>query len=128
MEIDRRQFVVLGMCLADGCRSEMGGVGSASRGIVDAGPASGYLRDGVYDRLREKGFFLIRRGGELHAMSSVCTHRKCDVSLQKDATFYCECHGSTFDVEGKVTKGPARRDLPRLPIVIDANGHVIVSM
>lgn len=37
-----------------------------------------------------------------------CTHANCEVNYDRDNMhFYCPCHGSTFDVYGRVTKGPA---------------------
>ncbi len=41
-----------------------------------------------------------------------CTHRGCDVSYQADGKkFYCPCHGSEYDLYGRVTKGPAEKPL-----------------
>jgi Rieske Fe-S protein len=37
-----------------------------------------------------------------------CTHRACDVSYRaEDKKFYCPCHGSEFDLYGRVLAGPA---------------------
>ena len=95
---------------------------------MDAGPASQYAADGVYPRFRDRGFFLVRRGDQLVAYSSICTHRTCPLNAQADGSFLCTCHGSTFDPQGHVTKGPATKDLPVLPVVIDPqSGHVMVS-
>ncbi|MDQ0801104.1 FAD-dependent oxidoreductase [Arthrobacter sp. SLBN-112] len=51
--------------------------------------------------------------GEIHAVSAVCTHLGCTVGFnRRDRTWDCPCHGSRFDVEGKVIQGPATEDLP----------------
>jgi glycine/D-amino acid oxidase-like deaminating enzyme/nitrite reductase/ring-hydroxylating ferredoxin subunit len=50
--------------------------------------------------------------GVLHAVSPVCTHLGCHVRFNSaEATWDCPCHGSRFDVEGRVLDGPAVRTL-----------------
>lgn len=50
--------------------------------------------------------------GTLHAVSPVCTHLGCHVRFNPaEATWDCPCHGSRFDVEGRVLDGPAVRNL-----------------
>lgn len=50
--------------------------------------------------------------GTLHAVSAVCTHLGCIVSFNTaERTWDCPCHGSRFDVEGRVVHGPALHDL-----------------
>jgi Rieske Fe-S protein len=51
--------------------------------------------------------------GTLHAMSSVCPHRGCDVEWNGDEKVWdCPCHGSRFAPDGAVLRGPATRPLP----------------
>ncbi|MGF1487942.1 MAG: FAD-dependent oxidoreductase [Prochloraceae cyanobacterium] len=50
------------------------------------------------------------------AVSLTCTHQGCTVQKQNNGEFFCPCHGSAFDRDGKVIKGPARRDLARYQI------------
>lgn len=50
--------------------------------------------------------------GEIHAVSPICTHLGCQVEFNKaERTWDCPCHGSRFDVDGKVIHGPAVDDL-----------------
>ena len=96
-------------------------------GVFDAGPLAQYQRQGPDDSLRDDGFFVIREGDEVCALSSVCTHRGCLVSTQPDGSFKCFCHGSRFSPEGVVQNGPATEDLSRLAVRTDPRGHLLVD-
>jgi cytochrome b6-f complex iron-sulfur subunit len=50
--------------------------------------------------------------GELWALGSTCSHRGCEVNKLR-TTFVCPCHGSEYDLEGKVIQGPAPEPLNR---------------
>jgi len=55
--------------------------------------------------------FVMRTGSsKFLALSTLCTHKKCDVDFTGDG-FECPCHGSTYDKSGKVTNGPAKKNL-----------------
>lgn len=127
MIISRREFLLLTAAFAAGCSSEKVGppVSNRSR-VINAGPVGDYARDGVYSTFQSQGFFIVRRGEKLFALSSICTHRKCRLDAEPDHSFYCHCHGSTFDPNGHVTQGPARRDLPVLPTSVDESGQLLV--
>ncbi|MEZ5759258.1 MAG: ubiquinol-cytochrome c reductase iron-sulfur subunit [Emcibacteraceae bacterium] len=50
-------------------------------------------------------------------ISAVCTHLGC-VPLEHHGDFngwLCPCHGSHYDISGRVTKGPAPLNLPVVP-------------
>jgi Rieske Fe-S protein len=50
--------------------------------------------------------------GELRALSPTCTHLGCVVEFnQAERTWDCPCHGSRFDTDGAVIRGPARKPL-----------------
>ena len=100
---------------------------NAGEQLIDAGALGDYTADGVYQRFRDVGFFLIRKGDKLVALSSDCTHRKCRLNAEKDHSFYCKCHGSTFDPNGKVIQGPAKRDLPVFATTVE-KGHLFVKI
>ena len=131
MLVSRRKFLLFGAAFAAGCTTRPGGAYlSSGRGetVVNAGPAAQYLKDGVYTRYRNLGFFMVRRGTDLFAISAVCTHRHCKLEAEPDQSFYCPCHGSTFGPDGKVKKGPARRDLPVLTLATDQKGNLLVTL
>ncbi|WP_071885469.1 FAD-dependent oxidoreductase [Rufibacter tibetensis] len=53
--------------------------------------------------------------GKLHVVSAVCTHMACLVHFNKaEKSWDCPCHGSRFDVDGRVLEGPAYLDLSRM--------------
>lgn len=61
------------------------------------------------------GVVLIRRGDSLYALADRCSHRGCSLhegSLNPDATLTCPCHGSTFELDGSIVKGPATSPQP----------------
>lgn len=53
------------------------------------------------------GIFTDSKGVE-HAVSLLCPHFKCSLTFnQSKQTWDCPCHGSRFDIDGNVLKGPA---------------------
>ena len=127
-KLKRREFLILAAAALSNQKAVEAGELASPERIVDAGPVSGYVRDGVYAGFRNQGFFVVRKGKELFVLSALCTHRKCKLSTQSDHSFYCPCHGSEFDPSGRVTEGPATRDLPRLPSSVSENGHLLVKV
>jgi Rieske Fe-S protein len=127
MKINRRDFLILTAGLVAGCKT-VDDTTIKGELTINVGPASNYAADGIYNNFRDKGFFIIRRGDKLFAFSSYCTHRKCKLTAEPDRSFYCKCHGSTFDPAGHVTEGPAKRDLPTLPIFQNAQGQLLVKV
>jgi cytochrome b6-f complex iron-sulfur subunit len=64
----------------------------------------------------------------LYAISLVCTHLGCIVSLNsKEGQFDCPCHGSQFTLEGKVTRAPAPKPLPWFKITAQPSGSLMVD-
>jgi quinol---cytochrome c reductase iron-sulfur subunit len=69
------------------------------------------------------------------AYSKICTHAACAIALYRTPRFpaaepppalVCPCHYSTFNpaTGGTVEFGPAGRDLPQLPLTVDAAGDL----
>ena len=53
--------------------------------------------------------------GKIHQCSAICTHMQCVVRWNHvEHTWDCPCHGSRFDLAGKVLMGPAVDDLPHI--------------
>ncbi len=132
MKISRRDFLLLtaGLAAGAGCQAinDSGSPNLSEGQVLNAGPASDYAGDGVYSRFRDQGVFIVRQGDKLFALSAICTHRKCKLAAEPNHSFYCRCHGSTFDPAGHVTKGPARRDLPQFSTSVDDQGQLLVTI
>lgn len=65
--------------------------------------------------------------GVLRALRLTCTHLGCRPEASGDI-FNCPCHGSEFDREGKVVRGPATRPLQALEVEISPDGQVSVKV
>lgn len=56
--------------------------------------------------------------GQLTVLSPICPHMKCQVHWNSgEKSWDCPCHGSRFDLEGKVIEGPALCGLEKADIV-----------
>lgn len=68
---------------------------------------------------------LIRDPDGIRAISLICTHLGCTLEYQAD-NFSCPCHGSRFDREGQVVKGPAVEPLQTLAVERNADGGLVI--
>ena len=63
--------------------------------------------------------------------SALCTHRACTIKSWKSEERHmrCHCHLSEFAArtEGSVMAGPAKRQLPMIPLGIDDEGFVVAK-
>jgi Rieske Fe-S protein len=59
--------------------------------------------------------------GEFNCFSAVCTHAGCNVAEVVGASINCPCHGSSFNLDGTVAKGPADRPLDAKGIVVQGD-------
>lgn len=67
---------------------------------------------------RQERIAVAREGDGYQAMSLICTHLGCTVTVTPDG-MVCPCHGSRFDRQGRVLTGPAQRPLARLAVEQD---------
>ena len=69
-----------------------------------------------------------RDAGGLYAMSAVCTHAGCLLSdgASAAAGLECGCHGSQFDSNGAVTRGPAGSPLQHYEVDLAADGSLTI--
>ena len=67
-------------------------------------------------------------GNQFYAVSAKCTHRGVAVDpFKKGKGLYCRAHGSQFDVDGRVVRGPARSALKSYEVSYDGTGSVSVA-
>ena len=66
---------------------------------------------------------LIHDDKDLRAISLACTHLGCTIE-QRNFGFECPCHSSRYDINGKLLKGPANRDLPKLRVAKSEDGNL----
>ena len=63
--------------------------------------------------------------GSFVAYDAVCTHEGCTVEWDKpDGVLFCPCHGAQFNTSGQVLRGPARRPLSPVAVVVGPDGGV----
>ena len=123
--IDRREFVVscavMSAALLAGCASMVthpvpvaaGRIRVALGQFPELARADGAIKlqpDGMDDPI-----YLLARADGFVAVSPICTHRGCTVDVHGER-LVCPCHGSTYDREGTVLKGPAQRALTRYTV------------
>ena len=67
-------------------------------------------------------------GNQFYAVSAKCSHRGVAVDpFKKGKGLYCRAHGSQFDVDGRVVRGPARSGLKSYDTKYDGIGSVSVA-
>lgn len=59
------------------------------------------------------------------AVSAKCTHLGCHVRPAKNF-LVCPCHGSTYNLQGKVIRGPAPRALTTFPVEVNGDRVKII--
>lgn len=69
---------------------------------------------------------LFRQEGGFVALSPVCQHLGCTVNVE-GALIVCPCHGSMYDREGRVLRGPTERPLIRYPVTKTAEGELLIE-
>jgi len=75
----------------------------------------------------ERRLFVFNTPDGFYAVSAVCTHLGCNVNHEEGRGFACPCHGSAFDEDGRVRKGPAAWPLQRFALSVSRRGELIVD-
>ena len=85
------------------------------------------VKEGWRTTIAKKAVWVVKQSnGAITAFSPMCPHLGCGYRWDAPARqFQCPCHGSVYDVTGKVLAGPAPRPLDELPIKVE-NGQLLV--
>jgi Rieske Fe-S protein len=91
-------------------------------------PVSGFANSSI-QILRPDGWFYNiavhkTEDGQFEAMLMECTHQQNQLIASANG-FQCPLHGSRFNLNGQVTKGPAERPLKKFTTGIDQDQVVI---
>lgn len=135
---DKRSLMnsILLTSLVGSCGPLVAGFGSFFMPVIDSNSGAGIVakdKDGndvletqwlgdhkhpsraLVQGLKGDAHYLITReagGLERYALNAVCTHLGCVVPWNPtENKFMCPCHGSQYNNEGKVIRGPAPRSL-----------------
>ncbi len=75
-------------------------------------------------------YLIIKDGPRIaeYAINPICTHLGCTVEWnQQQNHFICPCHGSQYDSQGRVVRGPAGRSLPLITVIVKQNQIRLVA-
>jgi Rieske Fe-S protein len=134
MELNRREFVgataiAVTAAMCGGCVSQhVNPVGPRTAGTtVDVGTVRDYSTDGATDQFaKSDGVMVVRSGNKIYATSAICPHQSCTMAAVGNR-FCCPCHGTRYDLMGRVIKGPARESLACYGISANEQGRLIVD-
>jgi Rieske Fe-S protein len=119
-----------------GCSAGLAVIGAPGCGNPTGAPPTGPVAAGNVSALAAGTLLVMsnvvvaRDDNGVYAMSGVCTHAGCllgDGSRTIAAGLTCACHGSAFDGDGNVTRGPAREPLQHYQVTIAADGSLTVD-
>lgn len=133
--VSRKDFLsIMGVsaCLGSVALSLAGSLRSARSSVLpDAsqqfkiGKVVDYRPGNVRD-FEEENVLVFSTPEGMHAISKICTHLGCIVNREGNS-FQCPCHGSKYNADGEVTRGPAPRSLAWLRIARLPNEELIVD-
>jgi len=72
-----------------------------------------------------ENYIVVNQNETTTVLSSHCTHLGCKINKIENGRLACPCHGSEYDLEGNVLKGPAYKNLKILPSKISPDGTII---
>lgn len=74
---------------------------------------------------KQKAFVEVA-SGKVRCQTAVCTHLGCTVNAVETG-YACPCHGSTYDLVGRNTGGPAPAPLVYYKVHMGASGELLVD-
>jgi len=61
------------------------------------------------------------------AVTAICTHQACTITGYNNQIYTCPCHGSQFDTNGQIKKGPANSALRKYQTQF-ANNQLTITL
>ena len=99
-------------------------VGDVAAGNVSAVPV------GTLETVGSEPVCIARDSGGVYAMTLTCPHAGCDIGQTGSVSpqgLVCGCHGSEFDANGNVVRGPASQPLDHFAVTVDASGNLSIN-
>jgi menaquinol-cytochrome c reductase iron-sulfur subunit len=90
------------------------------------GPPDGFPT-GTATFLPDQRLFIFNSDAGFYAISSICTHLGCNVTYVPSGGFACPCHGSRYDANGQVIRGPAPEPLAWFGLSLSSRGELVVD-
>lgn len=76
-----------------------------------------------------ENYIVVNQNETTTVLSSHCTHLGCKINKMENGMLVCPCHGSEYNLEGKVIKGPSYKNLEKLPSKISSDGtHIEIEI
>lgn len=83
---------------------------------------------GFFAIAREQTLVLLVGVGAFRAFTNVCTHAGCGINGFARERMRCPCHGSEYDLTGRVVQGPAELPLKSFATTFEtASGRLVVT-
>ncbi|MCK3682560.1 Rieske (2Fe-2S) protein [Maribellus sp. YY47] len=71
-------------------------------------------------------FIIVNQNNSTTVFSAHCTHLGCKIDKYEGDRLVCPCHGSEYNLQGEVMKGPAYKNLNVIPSQISDDGKNII--
>jgi cytochrome b6-f complex iron-sulfur subunit len=86
------------------------------------------VNSSIYTKINDEPVIIIRsEGDKIIALSAICTHLDCLVGYRKSGNdIFCNCHSSSFNIEGIPKEGPAKLPLQKYKTEVK-DGMIIIS-
>lgn len=97
---------------------------------VDVGTAADFAKDGIYLNFADTaGFFMVRKGEHIFAISRICSHKRGKIIQNPDDPngLRCTKHKGFYDGDGAPISGPPKTPLLRFAITRNDKGRLIVD-
>lgn len=72
-----------------------------------------------------ENLIIIKENETIKILSALCTHLGCRINRVHGSELVCPCHGSRYDFDGKVLKGPSQNPLLLLRFKRDKDKIII---